>query len=395
MMLTKVSEKLEESAMVQFMEKFDENPFLLRFKDREYQIGQGDPTFTVSFKKAIPLSDLINSTSIALGEAYMSGDIEIEGNLYQALDHFLGQMGKFSTDEKTLKKLIYSSVSKKNQEKEVTSHYDIGNDFYKLWLDETMSYSCGYFKTSEDTLFQAQKNKVDYILKKLCLKENMELLDIGCGWGYLLIEAAKKYKVKGTGITLSHEQYQEFQNRIKKEGLEKYLTVELMDYRDLPKYSKQYDRVVSVGMVEHVGRENYQLFIDCVSQVLKDKGVFLLHFISALKEHPGDAWIKKYIFPGGVVPSLREMVSAMSEDNFHILDVENLRLHYNKTLMCWEENYKKNIDQVKKMFDERFVRMWELYLCSCAATFHNGIIDLHQILATKGINNDLPMVRWY
>lgn len=394
-MLTKVSEKLEESAMVQFMEKFDENPFLLRFKDREYQIGQGDPTFTVSFKKAIPLSDLINSTSIALGEAYMSGDIEIEGNLYQALDHFLGQMGKFSTDEKTLKKLIYSSVSKKNQEKEVTSHYDIGNDFYKLWLDETMSYSCGYFKTSEDTLFQAQKNKVDYILKKLCLKENMELLDIGCGWGYLLIEAAKKYKVKGTGITLSHEQYQEFQNRIKKEGLEKYLTVELMDYRDLPKYSKQYDRVVSVGMVEHVGRENYQLFIDCVSQVLKDKGVFLLHFISALKEHPGDAWIKKYIFPGGVVPSLREMVSAMSEDNFHILDVENLRLHYNKTLMCWEENYKKNIDQVKKMFDERFVRMWELYLCSCAATFHNGIIDLHQILATKGINNDLPMVRWY
>lgn len=395
MMLTKVSEKLEESAMVQFMEKFDENPFLLRFKDREYQIGQGDPTFTVSFKKAIPLSDLINSTSIALGEAYMDGDIEIEGNLYQALDHFLGQMGKFSTDEKALKKLIYSSVSKKNQEKEVTSHYDIGNDFYKLWLDETMSYSCGYFKTSEDTLFQAQKNKVDYILQKLCLKENMELLDIGCGWGYLLIEAAKKYKVKGTGITLSHEQYQEFQNRIKKEGLEKYLTVELMDYRDLPKYSKQYDRVVSVGMVEHVGRENYQLFIDCVSQVLKDKGVFLLHFISALKEHPGDAWIKKYIFPGGVVPSLREMVSAMSEDNFHILDVENLRLHYNKTLLCWEENYKKNIDQVKKMFDERFARMWELYLCSCAATFHNGIIDLHQILATKGINNDLPMVRWY
>lgn len=394
-MLTKVSEKLEESAMVQFMEKFDENPFLLRFKDREYQIGQGTPTFTVSFKKAIPLSDLINSTSIALGEAYMDGDIEIEGDLYQALDHFLGQMGKFSTDENALKKLIYSSVSKKNQEKEVTSHYDIGNDFYKLWLDETMSYSCGYFKNPEDTLFQAQKNKVDYILEKLCLQENMKLLDIGCGWGYLLIEAAKKYKVKGTGITLSHEQYQEFQDRIKKEGLENYLTVELMDYRDLPRYGRKFDRVVSVGMVEHVGRENYQLFIDCVSQVLKDKGVFLLHFISALKEHPGDAWIKKYIFPGGVVPSLREMVSAMSEDNFHILDVENLRLHYNKTLLCWEENYRKHLGQVREMFDERFVRMWELYLCSCAATFHNGIIDLHQILATKGINNDLPMVRWY
>ena len=211
----------------------------------------------------------------------------------------------------------------------------------------------------------------------------------------MLIEAARKYKIKGTGITLSHEQYDEFKRRIEAEGLQDSLTVELMDYRDLPKYGKKFDRVVSVGMVEHVGRENYQLFIDCVRDVLKDGGVFLLHFISALKENPGDAWIKKYIFPGGVVPSLREMISAMGDHNFHVLDVENLRLHYNKTLLCWEENYKEHIDQVREMFDERFVRMWDLYLSACAATFHNGIIDLHQILVTKGINNKLPMVRWY
>lgn len=322
-MLLNVSEKLEETAMVQFMSKFDQNPFLLRFKDREYHIGEGKPSFVVDFKKAIPVSELVNSTSIALGEAYMNGDIEIEGNLYEALDHFLGQMGKFSTDETALKKLIYSSVSKKNQKEEVTSHYDIGNDFYKLWLDETMSYSCAYFKKSDDSLYQAQVNKVDYILQKLYLKEGMTLLDIGCGWGFLLIEAAKKYKIKGTGITLSSEPYKEFQKRIREEGLENELTVELMDYRDLPSLKQKYDRVVSVGMVEHVGRDNYQLFIDSVSGVLKDGGLFLLHFISALKEHPGDAWIKKYIFPGGVVPSL------------------------------------------------------------------------HQVLATKGINNELPMVRWY
>lgn len=159
---------------------------------KEYKIGEGEPTFTVRFNKSIPVSNLLTSTSIALGEAYMNGDLEIEGDLYNALDHFLGQMGKFSTDQNALKKLIFTSSSKKNQEREVRSHYDIGNDFYKLWLDETMSYSCGYFMHEDDTLYQAQVNKVDYILKKLYLKKDMTLLDIGCGWGFLLIEAARK-----------------------------------------------------------------------------------------------------------------------------------------------------------------------------------------------------------
>lgn len=290
---------------------------------------------------------------------------------------------------------MFPSSSKKNQKKEVSSHYDIGNDFYKLWLDETMSYSCGYFKHEDDTLYQAQKNKVDYILEKLYLKEGMTLLDIGCGWGFLLIEAAKKYKIKGTGITLSEEQYKECQKRIKEEGLSDYLEVKLMDYRDLPSDGKMYDRVVSVGMLEHVGRENYQLYLDCVSKVTKDGGLFLLHFISALKEHPGDPWIKKYIFPGGSVPSLREVMNCMTEDNFHTQDIEDLRLHYNRTLLCWEKNFKDHIEEAHTMFDERFLRMWDMYLSACAATFHNGIIDIHQILMTKGINNNLPMTRWY
>lgn len=386
---------LEENMLITFLEKFDEHPFLVKFRDSEYKIGEGEPTFVVRFHKMIPLSELTTSTSIALGEAYMNGDLEIEGNLYEALDHFLGQMGKFSTDQKVLKKLIFSSSKKKNQQKEVQSHYDIGNDFYKLWLDETMSYSCGYFKTEQDTLYQAQKNKVDYILEKLHLQEGMSLLDIGCGWGFLLIEAAKKYHVHGTGITLSKEQHKACSEKIKEEGVSDLLQVELLDYRDLPQLGKSFDRVVSVGMVEHVGRDNYQLFIDSVNKVLKPGGLFLLHFISALKEHPGDAWIKKYIFPGGVVPSLREVINCMAEDNFHTLDVENLRLHYNRTLLCWEKNFKEHIEEVQSMFDEKFVRMWDLYLAACAATFHNGIIDLHQILVSKGVNNDLPMVRWY
>lgn len=386
---------LEENVMISFLKKFDEHPFCVKFEDKEYLIGEGNPEFTVRIKKNIPLSSLMTSTSLALGEAYMNGDIEVEGDLYYALDHFLGQMGKFSKDESALKKLIHPSTGKKNQKKEVQSHYDIGNDFYKLWLDETMSYSCGYFKNPDDSLYQAQVNKVDYILEKLYLKEGMSLLDIGCGWGFLLIEAAKKYKIHGLGITLSEEQYREFKRRIEQENLQDLLDVELMDYRDLPKTKQTFDRVVSVGMVEHVGRENYQLFIDCVNEVLKPGGVFLLHYISSLKEYSGDPWIKKYIFPGGVIPSLREMLSCAAEDNFHTIDVENLRLHYNKTLLCWLNNYHEHIDEVREMFDEKFVRMWDLYLAACAATFHNGIIDLHQILFTKGINNDLPMVRWY
>ena len=385
----------EETALISFLRKFDEHPFTVKFKENEYQIGEDTPVFTVKFNKNIPLSALITSTSLALGEAYMDGNLEIEGSLYHALDHFLGQMGKFSTDESALKKLLFPSSSKKNQEKEVSSHYDIGNDFYALWLDETMSYSCGYFKNPDDTLYQAQVNKTDYILQKLYLKEGMSLLDIGCGWGYLLIEAAKKYKIRGMGITLSREQLNKFRDQIQKEGLEDQLEVRLMDYRELPETNMQFDRVVSVGMVEHVGRKNYQLFNDCASMMLKKGGLYLLHFISALKEHPGDPWIKKYIFPGGTVPSLREMVHSMAETNFHILDVENLRLHYTKTLLCWAENYQKNREEIAWKFDERFARMWELYLNSCAATFHNGIIDLHQILATKGINNALPITRWY
>lgn len=386
---------LQEELFISFLKKFDDSPFLVKMNGKKYRIGEGKPVFTVKLHKTIPLTALAASTSIALGEADMDGVLEIEGDLYEALDHFLGQVGKFSTEAVMMKKLIPESLSKKHQRRDVSSHYDIGNDFYRLWLDETMSYSCGYFRKADDTLHQAQVNKAAYILEKLHLEEGMEILDIGCGWGYLLLEAAKKYKVRGTGITLSHEQCKAFRKRIKAEGLEDVLTVRLMDYRDLPRMKKQFDRVVSVGMLEHVGRKNYRVFMECVNQMLKDQGVCLLHFISALKEYPGDAWIRKYIFPGGVIPSLRETVSHMAEENFHIVDVENLRLHYNQTLLCWLENYREHIGEVGEMFDERFVRMWDLYLAACAAVFHNGIVDLHQILATKGVNNTLPVVRWY
>lgn len=384
-----------EKEFLNFMKKFDAHPFEIVFNGEHHLIGDGTPAFTVTFHKIPAIAELLKSTSIALGEAYMQGEIEFDGDLYEALNLFMGQMGKFSTDKKALKKIIFSSKTKKNQKEEVSSHYDIGNDFYKLWLDETMSYSCGYFKTEHDSLYEAQCNKVERILEKLYLKEGMTLCDIGCGWGFLLIEAAKKYKVHGVGITLSKEQKKKFEDRIQEEHLEEYLRVELMDYRDLETLNMKFDRVVSVGMIEHVGRENYPLFMSVVKKILKPGGIFVLHYISALLEYPGDAWVKKYIFPGGVVPSLREILNIAGDLRFYTVDVESLRRHYNKTLLWWNQNFQEHRQDVVSMFDEKFARMWELYLCACAATFMNGIIDLHQIIFTNDVNNELPMTRWY
>ncbi len=384
---------MKENFLVDYLSKFITVCFTVESEGKKAQIGKGEPLFNVKFNNPIKKTELITSTSLALGEAYMRGDIELDKDLYYVLNLFLGNMGNFSTDEHALKNIIKTSVSKMNQKKEVSSHYDIGNDFYKLWLDKSMNYSCAYFKDENKTLDEAQEDKLDHILSKLQLKEGMTLLDIGCGWGALLIRAAKKYKIKGCGITLSSEQEKGFREKIEAEGLSDLLTVKIMDYRDLPESGLEFDRAVSVGMLEHVGRKNYDLFLKCVHSVLKDGGLFLLHFISALKEHPGDAWIKKYIFPGGTIPSLREIIYDMAEYNFYTLDIESLRRHYNRTLLCWRNNFNEHRAEIEKKMGTEFTRMWDLYLASCAATFNNGIIDLHQILMSKGINNELPMLR--
>lgn len=386
---------LSEKKLVGYLRRFDARPFQVVIGRNRYLIGTGKPDFTVIVHRLFSVQELIRSTSLALGEAYMRGDIEIKGNLYEALCSFLGQIGKFSTDRKALKQLLFSSRSKRNQQKEVSSHYDIGNDFYSLWLDETLSYSCGYFRSERDTLADAQRQKADRVLRKLCLREGMTLCDIGCGWGFLLIEAAKKYKIHGTGITLSREQKKKFEERIKEERLEEYLTVRLMDYRDLPALKEKYDRVVSVGMIEHVGRGSYEQFVRCVKEILHPGGVFVLHYISALTENPGDAWLKRYIFPGGVIPSLREILYLAGDMRFYTLDVESLRRHYARTLLCWNENFQARRTEIENRFDTMFVRMWELYLNACAAAFTNGVVDLHQIIFTNGVNNELPATRWY
>ena len=379
-----------------FLHTFKDESFCVKFWDGdEVKVGENEPLFKIILKKPIPKKDILTSTTLAFGEAYMNGDLEVEGDFLLMLNAVLKYKDKFTTDFKGLPKIFSNLTSTKKQKEEVTYHYDIGNDFYKLWLDDTLSYSCAYFKNENESLGEAQLNKIHHLLKKLNLREGITLLDIGCGWGALLIEAAKLYKIKGLGITLSEEQFKAFKERIEKENLQDYLQVKLMDYRELEKSGLLFDRVVSVGMLEHVGRSNYDLFMKCVSKVLKKEGVFVLHYISGLYESEGDAWIKKYIFPGGVIPTLREIISLSADYKFYTVDVESLRMHYYKTLIKWAENFEKNTDKVREMFDEKFVRMWRMYLYSCAACFYTGVIDLHQIVFTKGVNNSLPLTREY
>lgn len=379
-----------------FLHTFKDESFCVKFWDGdEVKVGENEPLFKIILKKPIPKKDILTSTTLAFGEAYMNGDLEVEGDFLLMLNTVLKYKDKFTTDFKGLPKIFSNLTSTKKQKEEVTYHYDIGNDFYKLWLDDTLSYSCAYFKNENESLGEAQLNKIHHLLKKLNLREGITLLDIGCGWGALLIEAAKLYKIKGLGITLSEEQFKAFKERIEKENLQDYLQVKLMDYRELEKSGLLFDRVVSVGMLEHVGRSNYDLFMKCVSKVLKKEGVFVLHYISGLYESEGDAWIKKYIFPGGVIPTLREIISLSADYRFYTVDVESLRMHYYKTLLKWADNFEKNTDKVREMFDEKFVRMWRMYLYSCAACFYTGVIDLHQIVFTKGVNNFLPLTREY
>ena len=387
---------LDKIFIKKFVNKETTTPFTMKFWDgEEVKIGDGSSKFKVNLYEPLNKKDFLNSASLALGEAYMNKSIDIEGDLYLALDTLLSNIKSTPTNNKALPKIFSKSTSKLKQKKDVSSHYDIGNDFYSLWLDDTLSYSCAYFKNENDTLYDAQMNKIHHTLKKLNLKEGESLLDIGCGWGTLLIEAAKKYKVKGLGITLSDEQYKKFSERIVEENLQDYLEVRLMDYRDLEKSGLTFDKVVSVGMLEHVGRTNYDLYFKNINAVLKKGGVFVLHYISGMKETEGDAWIKKYIFPGGMIPSLREIINISAENNYCTVDVESLRLHYMKTLLEWYKNFEDNIDEISTKFDEKFIRMWKMYLCSCAAAFNNNITDLHQIVFTKGANNNHPLTREY
>ncbi|PKM80046.1 MAG: SAM-dependent methyltransferase [Firmicutes bacterium HGW-Firmicutes-14] len=363
------------------------------------QYGYGEPDFVLKFNK--PLSaNLVRDPISELGDAYINRVIEIEGDLNKVLRWvFANQEFLSASRSGKVAGQLFSSVnrwtSKGSQKKDISYHYDLGNDFFALWLDDTMSYSCAYFNSAEDNLTQAQLQKIDHTLKKLQLKPGETLLDIGSGWGWLIIRAARDYDVKSTGITLSEEQYQKARERIAELGLDHLVNVKLMDYRDLAAGGRTFDKIASVGMLEHVGKDNLGKFMDVVQKLLSKGGLALLHSITHLTEGEPNSWIRKHIFPGGYIPSLRELIWLLPEYGLHVLDIESLRMHYAMTLDCWTERYEKHFDRIRQERGEPFARKWQLYLRGCAESFRSTGLDVHQILVSKGLNNNLPLTRKY
>ncbi|HEO5431634.1 TPA: class I SAM-dependent methyltransferase [Streptococcus agalactiae] len=356
-----------------------------------------NPHVKLKLNKNFSVSELSKDPSIVLGEAVMDGDIEIYGSIQELILSAYRCGDSFLRNSKFSKLIPKQFHDKKHSKSDIQKHYDIGNDFYKLWLDDTMTYSCAYFKHENDSLEQAQLNKVHHILNKLNAQPGGKLLDIGCGWGTLIITAAKEYGLNATGITLSEEQASFITKRIKEEGLENKVTVLIKDYRDI---RETYDYITSVGMFEHVGKENLSQYFQIISKRLNINGLALIHGITGQVggNHGSgtNSWINKYIFPGGYIPRLTENLNHIASAGLQIADLEPLRRHYQKTLELWTKNFHNALPEVQKTHDKRFINMWDLYLQSCAASFESGNIDIFQYLLSKGVSKDtMPMTRDY
>jgi len=370
---------------------------------KEHIIGKPDSEKAVRMKihdKKLHYQ-LILYPDLYFGEAYTDGKITFKnGTISDFLDLALQNIGREKTN--TINEFINSIRGSyryltnfnfiKKSKMNAAHHYDISDELYFLFLDPLKQYSCAYFKNDNDSLEEAQKNKINHIIKKLNIKENTKVLDIGSGWGHLSIEIARQAKCQVTGITLSENQHKYSNQKAKELNLGNQVQFKLMDYRQV---KEKYDRIVSVGMFEHVGRKFYKTFFNKVSEMLKDDGVALLHTIGSVDSPRNpQPWITKYIFPGGYTPSLSEVAGPIEKSGLILSDIEVLRMHYAHTLKNWKYRFIKNKEKVLKMFDERFFRMFEFYLSSCEMAFKHGDQVVYQLQLTKKLNTT-PSTRDY
>ena len=364
-------------------------------------IGQGLPRVALKLHDWRTVFRLATNPNLAAGESYMDGRLTMErGDIYDLLDLCMINFGqKISRKDDGLwarlrflgRRLMMNNPVGRAQ-KNVAHHYDLSDELFELFLDEQRQYSCAYFAEPDMSLDEAQEAKISHIANKLQLRPGQRLLDIGSGWGGLGLALAEKSGVDVTGVTLSVEQQRYAEADAQSRDLSDQVRFKLLDYRKL---SGRFDRIVSVGMFEHVGAPRYQEYFDKVAKLLKDDGVALIHTIASLKPpstpHP---WIRKYIFPGGYIPSLSEITPAIENSGLVVGDIEVLRLHYADTLRVWRQRFLQNWDKAAALYDQRFCRMWEFYLASCEAGFrHNGLVVV-QIQLSKN-QQAVPLVRDY
>jgi cyclopropane-fatty-acyl-phospholipid synthase len=354
----------------------------------------GEPVCRVRIPSRGTLLAVLADPQVRFPDAYSDGSIEIEGDLVRLLEAIY-VAGARAPAPSALARLIAHlrrphvntlAGSRAN----IHHHYDIGNAFYSLWLGQTMAYTCAYYPSADATLDVAQTAKMDHVCRKMRLRPGERVVEAGCGWGTFALHMARHYGVKVRAFNISREQIAYARERAAREGLAGEVEYVQDDYRNI---SGRYDAFVSVGMLEHVGVRNYEGFGAVVARSLGDNGRGLIHSIGRNYPAPLQPWIEKRIFPGACPPSLGQMMRIFEPWDLSVLDVENLRLHYAQTLRHWLERFEAASDQVERMFDAKFVRLWRMYLAGSIAGFTSGTLQLFQVLFAPRANNDVPMTR--
>lgn len=352
------------------------------------------PVIEVRDRRA--LWQFLRRPQLHFGDLYSSGRIEVRGDLTRLIELTTGETKGVPWHERSLPLWLHRKVARRaantlaGSQRNIHHHYDLSNDFYRLWLDERMQYTCAYFPDPSMSLEAAQLAKLDHVCRKLQLKPGDTVFEAGCGWGGLALHMAKHWGADVTAYNISREQVRYANERAREEGLADRLRYVEDDYRNM---SGRCDVFVSVGMLEHVGVDNYRALGGVIDRTLRPGGRGLVHSIGRNRSRMMNPWIDRRIFPGAHPPSLREMMNIFEPWNLSVLDVENLRLHYAKTLEHWLERFESRRDTVREMFDERFVRAWRLYLAGSIAAFRTGSLQLFQVVFRHGDDNALPWSR--